>query len=145
MSVRRFDIGWTGDMTYELDDPRGEYVLHSDYTALLARHNALREAVHMAMDRTAGCDKKQTDDQLIADVAYLKRLASDYFKTSVDCGNKAFAAEQKYDALVEAVAKMFAAHEAWTQKGGASYPDWADGRARYDAARAEVDRLLEEQ
>ena len=53
MSVRRFDIGWTGDMTYELDDPRGEYVLHSDYTALLARHNALVEAVkkeHLAFD-----------------------------------------------------------------------------------------------
>lgn len=48
----------------------------------------------------------------------------------------------RHNALVEAVAKMFAAHEAWTQKGGASYPDWADGRARYDAASAEVDRLI---
>ena len=46
------------------------------------------------------------------------------------------------NALVEAVAGMFAAQDAWAQKGGASYPDWADGRARYDAARAEVDRLI---
>ena len=46
------------------------------------------------------------------------------------------------NALVEAVAGMFAAQDAWAQKGGASYPDWADGRARYDAARAEVDRLV---
>lgn len=48
----------------------------------------------------------------------------------------------RHNALMEAVAGMFAAQDAWAQKGGASYPDWADGRARYDAARAEVDRLI---
>ena len=46
-----------------------------EHTALLTKHNALCEAVHKAMGRTAACDKKQTNDQLIADVAYLKRLA----------------------------------------------------------------------
>jgi hypothetical protein len=55
----------------------GDYVLHSDYAALLARHNALVEAVHKAMDRTADCDKKQTNEQLVADVVYLKRLLVD--------------------------------------------------------------------
>ena len=42
---------------------------------LAVEHTALCEAVHKAMGRTAACDKKQTNDQLIADVAYLKRLA----------------------------------------------------------------------
>lgn len=62
---------------WELHDADGRYVLHSDYAVLLARHNALREAVHKAMGRTADCDKKQTNEQLIADVAYLKRLLVD--------------------------------------------------------------------
>ena len=44
MNVRRFDIGWDGE---ELDDQRGEYVLHSDYAALEARYNALVEAERM--------------------------------------------------------------------------------------------------
>lgn len=115
-----------------------------ELAALLARHNALREAVHKAMDRTADCDKKQTDDQLIADVAYLKRLASDYFKTSVDCGNRVFAVEQKYDALVEAVKKEHLAFDALDdagfQLGAVGMPIWTD----HAAARAEVDRLLQE-
>ena len=46
-----------------------------EHTTLLTKYNALCEAVHKAMGRTAACDKKQTNDQLIADVAYLKRLA----------------------------------------------------------------------
>ena len=51
-----------------------------EHTTLLTKYNALCEAVHKAMGRTAACDKKQTKDQLIADVAYLKRLASDRYK-----------------------------------------------------------------
>ena len=47
---------------------------------IISKYNALCEAVHKAMGRTAACDKKQTNDQLIADVAYLKRLASDRYK-----------------------------------------------------------------
>ena len=118
-----------------------------DYAAILARHNALVEAVHKAMDRIVDCDKKQTNDQLIADVAYLKRLASDHFKTSVDCGNRAFAAEQKYDALVEAVAweREFDETLVWLVQTG-RYP--RDMAGKYDlanereCARAEVDRLI---
>jgi hypothetical protein len=121
----------------------------ADYASLLARHNALVEAIHKAMERTVDCDKKQTDDQLIADVAYLKRLASDYFKTSVDCGNRAFVVDQKYDALVEAVAweREFDEVLVWLVRTG-RYP--RDMASRYDlanereCARAEVDRLLGE-
>ena len=51
----------------------------------------------------------------------------------------------RHNALLEAVTKMFAAHASWAQKGGASCQDWADGRARYDAARAEVDRMISEE
>lgn len=139
MSVKRHDTGRGQD--YECSS--GLYVLHSDYTALLARHNALVEAVHKAMDRTADCDKKQTDDQLIADVAYLKRRASDDFKTSVDCGNRAFAAEQKYDALRDAVewlrevddVREWLAEFPWLRK-------WSGLDQCMNAARAEVDRLL---
>lgn len=51
MSVKRYDfdcitsdylLGASLDRTEVAD---GDYVLHSDYAALLARHNALREAV----------------------------------------------------------------------------------------------------
>ena len=49
MSVRRFDVdcngGWEGCTTYENENEWGDYVAHDDYAALLARHNALREAV----------------------------------------------------------------------------------------------------
>ena len=49
MSVRRFDVycngGWDGCTTYEDDCDNGDYVTFADYAALLARHNALREAV----------------------------------------------------------------------------------------------------
>lgn len=41
MSVERYDTGRGQD--YECSS--GRYVLHSDYAALLARHNALVEAV----------------------------------------------------------------------------------------------------
>lgn len=159
MSVKRYDF----DCYAFYDSARlsvnecedGDYVIYSDYADLLARHNALVEAVHKAMDRTADCDKKQTDDQIIADVAYLKRLASDHFKTSVDCGNRAFAAEQKYDALREAVAWerecrdanmggviSYATHHLWLTHGE-DYLDAIqdDYEAICDAARAELDRL----
>ena len=49
MSVKRYDFDCyafydSARLTVqECDD--GDYVLHSDYAALLARHNALREAV----------------------------------------------------------------------------------------------------
>ena len=49
MSVRRFDVycngGWDGCTTYEDDCDNGDYVTFADYAALLARHNALVEAV----------------------------------------------------------------------------------------------------
>ena len=123
--------------------------LASENKAILARHNALVEAIHKAMERTADCDKKQTDDQIIADVAYLKRLASDHFKTSVDCGNRAFAAEQKYDALREAVTWE---RECGEVKEWLSYIRHTDSRlflrlissiaVLCGCARAEVDRLI---
>lgn len=68
MIVKRYvldESALTGGMEM-FEDDEGEYVLHSDYAELEARHNALRESIHKAMERTAGCDKKQTDDQLIA-------------------------------------------------------------------------------
>lgn len=49
MSVKRYDFDGNADGYF--DDPfmkvreKGKFVLHSDYAALLARHNALREAV----------------------------------------------------------------------------------------------------
>ena len=49
MSVRRFDVycngGWDGCTTYEDDCDNGDYVTFADYAALLARHDALRDAV----------------------------------------------------------------------------------------------------
>lgn len=131
----------------------GKYVRYSDYASLLASHNALREAIHKAMERTVGCDKKQTDDQLIADVAYLKRLASDHFKTSIDCGNSVFAAEQKYDALRDAVAwereccQDIRPLVAWADLYARHGEDYVDAIAEelrdiQDTARAEVDRLI---
>ena len=128
-------------------------MLIHDYAALLSRHNALVEVVHKAMDRTVGCDKKQTDEQIIADIAYLKRLASDYFKTSIDCGNRALSAERKYDALREAVAwereccQDIRPLVAWARLYMLHGEDYVDAVAEalreiQDAARAEVDRLI---
>ena len=114
-----------------------------DYTALETRHNALVEAVHKAMDRTVDCDKKQTNDQLIADVAYLKRLASGHFKTSVDCGNRAFAAEQKYDALVDAVGWERECQN-FTYRKPLSIDAMKELLLTRYAARAEVDRRIAE-
>ena len=48
MSVKRYSCNsWVHGM-YEGED--APYVLHSDYAALLARHNALREAVEWLLD-----------------------------------------------------------------------------------------------
>ena len=91
---------------------------------------------------TAESDKKQTDDQLIADVAYLKRLASDYFKTSVDCENRAFAAEQKYDALREAVAWERECIDTWEYGTALKMQALDEQVASMNAARADVDRLI---
>lgn len=145
-----FEAGQLDDVTKELcefSDDIEDMAYELAYTRYAlakceARHAALAEAIHKAMEHTADCDKKQTDDQLIADVAYLKRLASDYFKTSVDCGNRSFAAEQKYDALAEAVAwsrecedcDQWAFEEFWV------YDD--ELTKICEAARAEVDRLI---
>jgi len=49
-----------------------------------------------------------------------------------------------YAELQEAVRRERAAFVAWAEKGGASYPDWAEGRDAYDAARAAVDALVGE-
>lgn len=43
MSVKRYDFDGYVFNVQECDD--GDYVLYSDYAALLARHNALKEAV----------------------------------------------------------------------------------------------------
>jgi len=55
------------------------------------------------------------------------------------------ALETRHTALVEAVAGMFAAQDAWARKGMASIADWSEGKALYDTARAEVDRILSEE
>ena len=47
MSVKRYAYRYSsidGELP-RFEEPDGRYVLHSDYAALLARHNALREAV----------------------------------------------------------------------------------------------------
>ena len=119
--------------------------LINENTALRARHNALVEAIHKSMDRTAECDKKQTDNQLIADIAYLKRIASDYFKSSHEWRCLAFAAEQKYNALVEAVKEYMKADDAWYESAMSRDHDEEHIRGiAATAARAEVDKLLEE-
>ena len=46
MSVKRYAYRYSsidGEL-HRCEEPDGRYVLHSDYAALLARHNALREA-----------------------------------------------------------------------------------------------------
>ena len=50
----------------------------------------------------------------------------------------------RHNALKKAVAKMFAAHKAWTQKVE-RVTRIGQMVARYDAARSEVDRLLSEE
>jgi len=55
-----------------------------------------------------------------------------------------FAKKRLYE-LQEAVRKERGAFVAWAEKGGASYPDWAEGRDAYDAARAAVDALIGDQ
>ena len=52
--------------------------------------------------------------------------------------------QDKLAALADAVVGMFAAQDAWARKGKASIADWSEGKALYDTARAEVERLLEE-
>ena len=112
----------------------------ADHVALLARHNALVEAIHKAMGRTTDCDKKQTDNQLIADVAYLKRIASDYFKSSHEWRCLAFTAKQKYNALREAVEWERECSEViWPAYRSSAYMELIGTK---DAARAEVDRLI---
>lgn len=52
MSVKRYTIYYNErerDM-YVAESQDGKYCLHSDYAALLARHNALREAVAWEME-----------------------------------------------------------------------------------------------
>jgi hypothetical protein len=51
--------------------------LQTENALLRARHNALVEAVHGAMGRTVDCDKKQTNEQLVSDIIYLKRLLTE--------------------------------------------------------------------
>ena len=146
-----FEAGQLDDVTKELcefSDDIEDMAYELAYTRYAlakaeARHAELSEAIHKAMERTADCDKKQTDDQLIADVAYLKRLASDYFKTSVGCGNRAFAAEQKYEALVEAVAWLREVDD--TREWLMEFPwlrKWSGLDQCISEARAEVDRLI---
>lgn len=63
--VRRYDVNPTADGYF--DDPFirsnsvGRFVLHSDYAALLARHNALVEAVAWYLECDA-CPLKNTTE-----------------------------------------------------------------------------------
>ena len=114
-----FEAGQLDDVTKELcefSDDIEDMAYELAYTRYAlakaeARHAALAAAIHKAMERTADCDKKQTDDQLIADVAYLKRLASDYFKSSAEWRCRAFAAGQELNELRERVAWMLECDE----------------------------------
>lgn len=78
--VRRFDVycrgGWDGCVTYEEDDESGEYVLHSDYAALLSRHNALVEAVAWEREciRQLDCAGKFWEDDNIPGRELIKIL-----------------------------------------------------------------------
>ena len=45
--------------------------------------DALVGAIHKAMSRQAASDKKQTIEQLVSDVAFLRRVATDHFDARV--------------------------------------------------------------
>ena len=76
MSVKRYDfdcitsdylLGASLDRAEVAD---GDYVLYSDYAALLARHNALREAVAKERKLDALC-KSEFEDEAKWKTAYL--------------------------------------------------------------------------
>ena len=69
MSVKRYDLDYY-DATEDAD---GTFVLHSDYAALRARHNALREAVkkYLALRETK---RMKCVDELSAARAEVDRL-----------------------------------------------------------------------
>ena len=111
MSVKRYDF----DCYAFYDSARldvqecedGDYVLHSDYAALLARHNALVEA-------------KQTISECLQDTAFRNGVKAGWNAAFIKDNTEA---ERKY-------AQLMADN---------------DGRlASLKAARAEVDRLLQE-
>ena len=149
-----FEAGQLDDVTKELcefSDDIEDMAYELAYTRYAlakaeARHAALAEAIHKAMEHTADCDKKQTDDQLIADVAYLKRLASDYFKSSAEWRCRAFAAGQELNALREEVAWMIECYD--VDQWLFSDCDIIMGEcveeigASYNAARKAVEELL---
>ena len=56
------------------DSPEWAFRAAEMINELQDRYGTLAEAVHKAMGRTASCDKKQTNEQLVADITYLKRL-----------------------------------------------------------------------
>ena len=61
---------------------------------LQAKYDELVNAIHNAMGRLSDCDKKQTHKQLVSDISYLKRLASDHAR-------KRQQEEEKYRSLLE--------------------------------------------
>lgn len=81
MSVKRYDTGRGQD--YECSS--GRYVLHSDYAALLARHNSLREAVRRLTKADddlltmwdAMADNKQLEDEYHAARAAVDSLVGE--------------------------------------------------------------------
>ena len=120
MSVEKYDTGRGQD--YECSS--GRYVLHSDYAALLARHNALVEELRQCKYEAEVWKKKP-----------------------------AMNVQRKYDALREAVAwereccQDIRPLVAWARLYVLHGEDYVDAVAEalreiQDAARADVDRLI---
>ena len=59
MSVKRYTYRYNlGGELERCEEPDGMFVLHSDYAAILARHNALREAVAKYCDEVDKIDNE---------------------------------------------------------------------------------------
>lgn len=107
MSVKRYDITsencfpW-GEFMEE--DVEGEYVLHSDYADLLARHNALKEeATVMIVELNANyADLLSRHNALLARVAMLEGAARRFDTVMKDSGDHPDTSSER-DALRDAV------------------------------------------
>lgn len=116
MSVKRYELETENGFPWSEfmhEDAEGDYVLHSDYAALLARHNALVEELRQCKYEVEVWKKKP-----------------------------AMNVQSKYDALVEAVKAYLFRLEAYLPSAahvlGQSLP-----AEKLREARAEVDRLID--